>query len=74
MAAASAQPIALPTNPTAAAANDFPIGSLTGQNGSFNPASYNRHLIGSPLSFRSGSFGSRFYPGMSPSQLLGPLE
>ena len=69
---ATAQPIAFHS----AEPQDFPMGSgsFTGQNGSFNPASYNRHLIGSPLSFRSGSFGSRFYPGMSPSQLLGPLE
>lgn len=28
----------------------------------------------SPLSWRAGSFGSRFYPGCSPGQLLGPLE
>lgn len=49
-------------------------GSFTGTSGSFNPASYTRHLIGSPLSFRSGSFGSRFYPGVSPGQLLGPLD
>lgn len=41
--------------------------------GSFNPASY-RRFMGSPLSFRAGSFGSRFYPGVSPGQLLGPLE
>ncbi|KZT18776.1 hypothetical protein NEOLEDRAFT_1159354 [Neolentinus lepideus HHB14362 ss-1] len=47
-------------------------GSLT--SGSFNPASYTRHLLGSPLSFRAGSFGSRFYPGVSPGQLLGPLD
>ena len=71
MAAASAQPIALPTNTN----NDFPMssGSLTGHNGSFNSASY-RRFVGSPISFRAGSFGSRFYPGVSPGQLLGPLE
>ena len=50
-------------------------GSFTGQNGSFSASSLTRHfLAGSPLSFRSGSFGSRFYPGVSPGQLLGPLE
>lgn len=48
-------------------------GSLTGQNGSFTPASF-RRFMGSPISFRTGSFGSRFYPGVSPGQLLGPLE
>ena len=71
MAAASAQPIALPTNND----NDFSMasGSLTGQSGSFNTASYRRYM-GSPMSFRPGSFGSRFYPGVSPGQLLGPLE
>ncbi|KAJ3481758.1 hypothetical protein NLI96_g7436 [Meripilus lineatus] len=70
---AAAQPISLPpqSNDT-----DLPMtsGSFTGQNGSFNPASYTRRFIGSPASFRAGSFGSRFYPGMSPGQLLGPLE
>ena len=50
-------------------------GSFTGQNGSFTTSSLTRHLLGSsPLSFRSGSYGSRFYPGVSPGQLLGPLE
>ncbi|KAH7886620.1 hypothetical protein F5I97DRAFT_1020827 [Phlebopus sp. FC_14] len=32
------------------------------------------YFLGSPLSFRAGSFGSRFYPGCSPGQLLGPLD
>jgi hypothetical protein len=32
------------------------------------------YFLGSPLSWRTGSFGSRFYPGCSPGQLLGPLE
>ena len=72
-AMAAAQPIALPTN-----TNDYDqimgSGSFTGQNGSFNPASYTRRFLGSPASFRAGSFGSRFYPGVSPGQLLGPLE
>jgi len=51
-------------------------GSFTGQNGSFNPASYTRRLIGigSPSSWRGGSFGSRFYTGISPGQFLGPLD
>ncbi|KAG6334351.1 hypothetical protein ID866_4742 [Astraeus odoratus] len=35
------------------------------------PASY---FIGSPISWKAGSFGSRFYPGCSPGQLLGPLD
>ncbi|KAL4072059.1 hypothetical protein J3A83DRAFT_4517039 [Scleroderma citrinum] len=32
------------------------------------------YIIGSPISWRAGSFGSRFYPGCSPGQLLGPLD
>ncbi len=70
---ASAQPIALPSSSNN---HDFVMGSgsHTGQNGSFNPASYTRRFMGSPISFRNGSFGSRFYPGVSPGQLLGPLE
>lgn len=43
-------------------------------NNSFNPASYTRKVMGSPYSWRAGSFGSRFYPGCSPGQLLGPLD
>ncbi|THH20474.1 hypothetical protein EUX98_g8575 [Antrodiella citrinella] len=70
---AAAQPIALP--PTS---NDFDLvmgnGSYSGHNGSFNIASYTRRFPGSPTSFRAGSFGSRFYPGVSPGQLLGPLD
>ncbi len=70
---AAAQPISLPPQQ---GDNDLAMssGSFTGQNGSFNPASYTRRFVGSPASFRAGSFGSRFYPGMSPGQLLGPLE
>ncbi|KAI0641749.1 hypothetical protein C8Q79DRAFT_290898 [Trametes meyenii] len=67
---------ALPISFTSTETQDFPMGSgsFTGANGSFNASSYTRHLLGSPLSFRGGSFGSRFYPGMSPGQLLGPLD
>ncbi|TCD70379.1 hypothetical protein EIP91_003732 [Steccherinum ochraceum] len=69
----AAQPIALP--PTS---SDYDLvmrsGSYSGQNGSMNLASYTRRFPGSPTSFRAGSFGSRFYPGVSPGQLLGPLD
>ena len=43
---------------------------------SFNPASYTRTFSGSPISWHPGSFGNgnRYLPGLSPSQLLGPLE
>ena len=63
----STQPIALPTrsnprNHTSNANNvDYAMstGSYTGStgNGSFNPASYTRHFLGSPISWRSTSFG-----------------
>ncbi|KAI9059455.1 hypothetical protein FKP32DRAFT_1148962 [Trametes sanguinea] len=68
---ATAQPISF----SPAETQDFAMGtgSFTGTPGSFNPSSY-RNFIGSPFSFRAGSFGSRFYPGMSPGQLLGPLD
>ncbi|KAH9927632.1 uncharacterized protein B0H18DRAFT_875471 [Fomitopsis serialis] len=70
---ATAQPIAFHAN-----ANDDVVmgtGSLTNQNGSFNPASYTRRLIGSPsLSWRGGSYGNMFFTGASPGQLLGPLD
>ncbi|KAH9939631.1 uncharacterized protein BXZ73DRAFT_99247 [Epithele typhae] len=68
----TAQPIAFSSNEP----QDFPMGSgsFTGQIGHLQPSPYTRHFMGSPMSFRSGSFGSRFYPGMSPGQLLGPLD
>ncbi|OBZ73384.1 hypothetical protein A0H81_07134 [Grifola frondosa] len=70
---AAAQPISYPQSSDN---NDFPMGSgsFTGQNGSFNPSSFTHRFIGSPVSWRAGSFGSRFYPGVSPGQLLGPLD
>ncbi|KAG1725630.1 uncharacterized protein EDB91DRAFT_1331039 [Suillus paluster] len=43
-------------------------GSSTSTN---NARSY---LLGSPISWHAGSFGSRFYPGCSPGELLGPLD
>ena len=46
-------------------------GYFASQNGSFNPAVYTHRF---PASFRAGSLESRFYPGVSPGQLLGPLE
>ncbi|KZT65696.1 hypothetical protein DAEQUDRAFT_746913 [Daedalea quercina L-15889] len=70
---ATAQPIAFHTT-----ANDdvaMGTGSYTNQNGSFNPASYTRRLIGSPsLSWRGGSYGNMFFTGASPGHLLGSLD
>ncbi|KAG1864934.1 hypothetical protein DFJ58DRAFT_771641 [Suillus subalutaceus] len=64
--ATTSQPIAFqsPNHP------DFNMasGSFTGNN------SARSYFIGSPISWRAGSFGSRFYPGCSPGQLLGPLD
>lgn len=70
--ASSARPIRQPIDQDATMASS----SYT-NNGSFNtnPASYTRPFFGSPISWRAGSFGSRFYhAGNSPGQLLGPLE
>ncbi|KAG2113496.1 uncharacterized protein F5147DRAFT_47681 [Suillus discolor] len=46
----------------------IPSGSFTGNNSAMP------YFLGSPISWRAGSFGSRFYPGCSPGQLLGPLD
>ncbi|KAJ7262734.1 hypothetical protein B0H12DRAFT_1231159 [Mycena haematopus] len=62
-------PIALP----AAAHQDYMAmdpGSYTGENGQFNPASYTRHFLGSPISWRAGSFGAQFVPSQSPTAML----
>lgn len=65
--AATSQPIALPTH------SNTSDSMMAYNNLSGNPASYRQYLE-SPLSWRPGSFGSRYYTGCSPSQLLGPLE
>jgi hypothetical protein len=53
-------------------------GSYSGSNnGSFNPASFTRQFIGSPISWRAGSlnFGGRFVTSGSPmDQFFGSLE
>ncbi|KAK2464962.1 hypothetical protein APHAL10511_003038 [Amanita phalloides] len=53
------QPIALPASHSF---HDHPMadGSFPGDAAPFNPASYARHFIGSPISWRPGSFASRF--------------
>jgi hypothetical protein len=49
--------------------------SLLTRSSAFNPASYNRQFLGSPISWRGASFGSRFYPACSPgAQFLAPME
>ncbi|KAJ6589034.1 hypothetical protein B0H19DRAFT_228674 [Mycena capillaripes] len=61
-------PIALPV----AAHQDYTMdpGSYTGEDGRFNPASYTRHFLGSPISWRAGSFGAQFCPSQSPTAML----
>lgn len=79
---AAAQPISFTTSnhDDAGASVDYPmdLGSYNGSTGgSFNPASYTRHFLGSPVSWRAGSisFGGRVFPNGSPMhQFLGSLE
>ncbi|KAJ7141816.1 hypothetical protein C8R46DRAFT_1013130, partial [Mycena filopes] len=49
-------------------------GSYNGEDGrAFNPASYTRHFLGSPISWRAGSFGATYCAtSTSPSYELGP--
>ncbi|EAU83502.2 hypothetical protein CC1G_04758 [Coprinopsis cinerea okayama7 len=92
------QPIALPTSASHSLSSsssnpqDFSmdVGSFTGSSsGPFNPASYTRHFIGSPISWRAGSYGmsmmatstgnpsswsSRFPVGSPTHQLLSSWE
>jgi transcription factor SFP1 len=49
-------------------------GSYMGGSGPFNPASYTRHFLGSPVSFRVGSFGDRTISITPQSRIVGPLE
>ncbi|CCM00213.1 uncharacterized protein FIBRA_02241 [Fibroporia radiculosa] len=71
---ASAQPIAFQSSDH----EDVAMGSssFAGHNGSLTSASYSRRALiaGSPASFRVGSFTSHYFAGMSPGQLLGPLD
>ncbi|KAG6902389.1 hypothetical protein C0995_000594 [Termitomyces sp. Mi166 len=71
---ATSQPIAFPA-PNSNSTADYPMGSYSGEHGRpFNPASYTRHFLGSPISWRAGSFGARF-PQNSPSaQLFSSLD
>ena len=94
--ASSSQPIALPSASSSSSStnnSDFAmdgVGSYTGSgSGPFNPASYTRHFMGSPISWRAGSFGmsmtgttpgnpsswsSRFPVGSPTHQLLSSWE
>jgi transcription factor SFP1 len=54
--------------------DDVAMGNGSLRSAAFHPASYTRQFWGSPISWRAGSFGSRFYPACSPGQLLDPLS
>ncbi|KIM44300.1 hypothetical protein M413DRAFT_9442 [Hebeloma cylindrosporum] len=52
-------------------------GSYTGSTAEFNPASFTRHFLGSPISWRAGSFGAgsnRFPAGSPTAQLLSSID
>ncbi|KAF8647968.1 hypothetical protein AX16_006429 [Volvariella volvacea WC 439] len=69
----SSQPIAFPSsshNPD----HTMSTGSYTGSNGDFNPASFTRHFLGSPISWRAGSFGARIPSGSPTAYLLNSLD
>jgi hypothetical protein len=68
---ASPQPIALPVHTS----HDYIMGSYSEDpTGTFNPASYTRHFLGSPISWRAGSFSQRFPQGSPTAQLLSSIE
>ncbi|KAL1742963.1 hypothetical protein HDZ31DRAFT_65476 [Schizophyllum fasciatum] len=72
----STQPISFSKDHSSSASQDYPmgsasIGSYNGSNGSFNPASYARHYLGSPLSWQpASSFGGRIFASGSPTAQL----
>ncbi|EIN04109.1 hypothetical protein PUNSTDRAFT_122954 [Punctularia strigosozonata HHB-11173 SS5] len=72
MAATTSQPISLPTHAQDQNVQDVAMSSVMSSSGSFNPASYTRHFLDSPLSWRDSSFGTRYYTGVSP--MPGSLE
>ncbi|KAJ7471886.1 hypothetical protein FB451DRAFT_1559094 [Mycena latifolia] len=63
-------PIALPTATHTRQDYNMDPGSYTGENGMFNPASYTRHFLGSPISWRAGSFGAQYCTSQSPTAML----
>ncbi|KAJ7673437.1 hypothetical protein B0H17DRAFT_1183228 [Mycena rosella] len=63
-------PIALPAATHSQQDYNMDGGSYTGENGQFNPASYTRHFLGSPISWRAGSFGAQYCTSQSPTAML----
>lgn len=69
---ATSQPIALPIHGNNGGYEDYPMQSVSPNGVEFNPASYQQHFLGSPISWKMGSFGNRFIPSQSPTaRLLG---
>ncbi|KAF8630574.1 hypothetical protein AX17_005386 [Amanita inopinata Kibby_2008] len=68
------QPIALPNSQSNLQDYSMAEGSYTGSSGSFNPASYARHFLGSPISWRQGSFGGRIHSGSPSAHLLSSID
>ena len=69
---AHSKPIALPNTNNSQLA--YAEGFYTGDsNGAFNPASFTRHFLGSPISWRASSFTNRF-PASPTAQLLSSIE
>ncbi|PFH52511.1 hypothetical protein AMATHDRAFT_2227 [Amanita thiersii Skay4041] len=68
------QPIALPNSQPNFQDYTMAEGSYTGSSGSFNPASYARHFLGSPISWRQGSFGSRIHSGSPSAQFFSSID
>lgn len=85
---AHSQPIALPASAVPAAGGsslaqqDYAMhdaGSYSGGDaeGTFNPASFTRHFLGSPISWRASSWGmhnARIPAGSPTAQLLSSIE
>ncbi|KAJ7119530.1 hypothetical protein C8R44DRAFT_737329 [Mycena epipterygia] len=63
-------PIALPAAVHTQQDYNMDGGSYTGENGQFNPQSYTRHFLGSPISWRAGSFGAQYCTSQSPTAML----
>ncbi|KAJ7710941.1 hypothetical protein B0H17DRAFT_1190607 [Mycena rosella] len=59
-------PTALPAATPSQQDYNMDGGSYTGQ---FNPAGYSRHFLGSPISWRAGSFGDRYCTRQSPTAM-----
>ncbi|KAJ7641428.1 hypothetical protein FB45DRAFT_1053939 [Roridomyces roridus] len=64
------EPIALPLAAHAQQDYNMDQGSYNGDSGHFNPASYTRHFLGSPISWRAGSFGAQYCTSQSPTAML----